>query len=440
MRLLIAAVALVLLASDVTGRAPAIGKEPVALTREDQAFLDDLEQRSFRFFDKQADPTTGQVRDRARADGSVHDANNRDVASIAATGFGLTSLCIAAERGWLPRQTAVGRARTTVRFLERVMPHEHGWFHHFVNAKTGERVWQSEVSSIDTALLIAGVLSVRQCFRDDPELTRSADTVYRRIDFGWMRNGDPALLSMGWKPESGFLSARWEHYCELMILYLLGIASPTHPLPAASWYAWQRPTVRFEQYSFIGAADPLFVHQYSHAWIDFRGRREARAPHIDWWENSVAATRAHKAFCLSLSRRFPAYAGDIWGITASDGPHGYQAWGGPPEHGPIDGTVVPSAAGGSLMFVPEITLPALKAMKAKFGGTIYGIYGFADAFQPQTGWVNRDVLGIDVGITLLSAENLRTGAVWRWFMANREIPKALDSVGLMELVGTAPNR
>jgi hypothetical protein len=421
-----------LLALSVPGPIASTEKRSYALTREDEAFLEDLERRSFRYFDKQADPTTGQVRDRARADGSAHDANNRDVASIAATGFGLTGLCIAAERGWLPRQAAVDRARATVLFLERRMPHEHGWFHHFVNARTGERVWQSEVASIDTALLMAGVLSVRQCFDSDAELTRSADAVYRRIDFGWMRNGDPSLLSMGWKPESGFLSARWEHYCELMILYLLGIGSPTYPLPAAAWDAWRRPTVRFENYSFVGAADPLFVHQYSHAWVDFRGRRESREPHIDWWENSVTATRAHKAFCLRLAKRFPGYTDEIWGITASDGPHGYQAWGGPPEHGPIDGTVVPAAAGGSLMFAPELTLPALRAMKAKFGNRIYGLYGFADAFQPQTGWVNADVLGIDVGITLLSAENLRTGAVWRWFMANGEIPKALDGVGLKQ--------
>jgi hypothetical protein len=436
-RVVAAVVAFSVLAPNIAAQGPGTARRTFTLAAEDEAFLEDLEQRAFRFFDKQADPITGQVRDRARADGSVHDANNRDVASIAATGFGLTALCIAAERGWLPRSAAVDRARTTVLFLERRLPHEHGWFHHFANAKTGERVWQSEVSSIDTALLMAGVLSVRQCFHEDGELTRSADAVYRRIDFGWMRNGDPALLSMGWKPESGFLDARWDHYCELMILYLLGIASPTHPLPAASWNAWRRPTVRFEQYSFVGAADPLFVHQYSHAWVDFRGRREAHAPHIDWWDNSLIATRAHKAFCLSLSKRFPGYTNNVWGISASDGPHGYQAWGGPPEHGPIDGTVVPAAAGGSLMFVPEITLPALKAMKAQFGDRIYGIYGFADAFHPQTGWVNRDVLGIDIGITLLSAENLRTGAVWRWFMANQEIPRALNSVGL---VGTGPNQ
>jgi hypothetical protein len=400
------------------------------LSPEDTAFLDDLQRRSFRFFEEQADPTTGQVRDRARTDGSPHDANHRDIASIAATGFGLTGLCIAAERGWMPRDEALARARTTVRFLANRMPHEHGWFHHFVDAKTGARAWKSDVSSIDTALLMAGVLSARQCFSNDAALVGAAELVYRRIDFKWMRNGDPYLLSMGWKAESGFLEARWEHYCELMILYLLAIGSPTHAIPPAAWYAWSRPTVSFEGYSFIGGADPLFVHQYSHAWVDFRDRRESRAPHIEWWQNSITATRAHKAFCLSLARRFPSYIDELWGITASDGPSGYQAWGGPPAHGPIEGTIVPAAPGGSLMFTPAITLAALKAMKAKHGAMIYGRYAFADAFNPATGWVDPDVIGIDVGITLVSAENLRTGAVWKWFMANPEIPTAMEIAGL----------
>jgi hypothetical protein len=314
------------------------------------------------------------------------------------------------------------------------MPHEHGWFHHFLDARTGERVWTSEVSSIDTALLMAGVLSARQCFSDDAPLVEAADVVYRRIDFKWMQNGAPGLLSMGWKPESGFLNARWDHYCELTILYLLAIGSPTHPIAPEAWYAWRRPTISFKGYSFIGGPDPLFVHQYSHAWVDFHGRRESRPPHIDWWQNSITATRAHKAFCVSLATRFPSYTGDMWGITASDGPSGYQAWGGPPAHGPIDGTIVPAAPGGSLMFTPAISLATLKAMKAKHGATIYGRYAFADAFNPATGWVNQDVIGIDVGITLVSAENLRTGAVWKWFMANQEIPKAMDAAGL-EKVG-----
>ena len=174
------------------------------MTGRREAFLEDLERRSFRYFEEQADHATGQVRDRARTDGSPHDANHRDVASIAATGFGLTGLCIAAERRWLPRQMAAERARTTILFLERRMPHEHGWFHHFVNARTGEREWQSEVSSIDTALLMAGVLSARRCFADDRELRRAADALYRRINFVWMRNG-------GDMPGSQRYGLQWAH-------------------------------------------------------------------------------------------------------------------------------------------------------------------------------------------------------------------------------------
>jgi hypothetical protein len=311
------------------------------------------------------------------------------------------------------------------------MPQEHGWFFHFVNLHTGTREWQSELSSIDTALLLGGVLSVKRCFDADPDIVRLADAIYHRVDFQWMLAGDPLLLSMGWKPESGFLTGRWDHYCELMILYVLGIGSPTHAIPAASWRAWSRPTMTFQSYTYVSAADPLFVHQYSHAWIDFRGRREREAPNIDWFQNSTIATRAHKAFCLSLSREFPGYTNNVWGITASDSRKGYVAWGGPPRNPAIDGTVVPAAAAGSLMFAPAITLPVLREMRSRFGARIYGRYGFTDAFHPTDGWVNPDVIGIDLGITLLSAENLRTGRVWEWFMKNPEIVQALDRAGVV---------
>jgi hypothetical protein len=235
---------------------------------------------------------------------------------------------------------------------------------------------------------------------------------------------------MGWKPESGFLEARWKHYCELMVLYLLGIGSPTHALPATSWQAWERPAMRFREFHYISHSDPLFVHQLSHAWVDFRGRREPRPPRIDWWENSKVATRAHKAFCRDLAREFPGYEEHVWGITASDSAKGYVAWGGPPRHPAIDGSVVPCAAAGSLMLTPDITLPVVRTLATRWGERVYGRYGFVDAFHPTNGWTNPDVIGIDVGITLLSAENLRTGAVWRWFMANPEIPRALEAVGL----------
>ena len=401
------------------------------LTAADDALLEDLSKRSFMFFWEQADPVTGIVRDRSRTNGSPVDTNARDVGSIASVGFGLSGLCIAAERGWVPRQAAVDRARATLRFFAGKMENQRGWFFHFVNLRTGSREWSSELSSIDSALLLAGVLTVRQCFADDGEVRQLGETIYRRVDFNWMLAGNPHLLSHGWKPESGFLASRWDHYCELMIVYLLAIGSPTHPIPAESWRAWRRPTVTFETYSYVGGPPPLFVHQYAHAWVDFRGWRERDAPAIDWFENSASATRAHKAFCLSLAKEFPTYTDTMWGITASDSRKGYVAWGGPPREGPIDGSVVPSAAAGSLMFVPDITLPVVREMRERFGDRIYGRYGFADAFHPGDGWVNPDVIGIDVGITLLSAENLRTGRVWQWFMKNAEIPAAMERAGLI---------
>jgi hypothetical protein len=296
---------------------------------------------------------------------------------------------------------------------------------------TGAREWQSELSAIDTALLLGGVLTARRCFDANPDVARLADAIYRRVDFTWMLAGSPAVLSHGWKPESGFLPGRWDHYCELMILYLLGIGSPTHSIPPASWRAWSRPTMQFQTFTYVSAPDPLFVHQYSHAWVDFRGRAETDAPRIDWFQNSVTATQAHKAFCLSLAGEFPGYGDNVWGITASDSRKGYTAWGGPPRHKDVDGSVVPAAAGGSLMFDPAITLAALREMHRRFGERIYGRYGFTDAFHPADGWVDPDVIGIDLGITLLSAENLRTGRVWTWFMQNPEIATALDRAGVV---------
>lgn len=401
------------------------------LGTRDNAFLEDLERRSFRYFQEQTDSQTGLVLDRARTDATIHDEAHRNTASIAATGFGLTAWCIAADRGWVPKKEAQTRVRKTLEFFAERAHHEHGWFWHWMNWRTGERVWQSEISSIDTALLLGGVLTAKQYFRGDSDIVRFATKIYERIDFPWMQNGHPMLISMGWRPETGFLKNYWDHYCEHAIIYVLGIGSPTYPLPAASWYAWRRDAMKYGSYSYISWRDPLFVHQYSHAWIDFRGRRENRKPFTDWFENSVIATRAHKQFCLDLAQEFPGYTENIWGISASDSAKGYVAWGGPPRHEAIDGTVVPCAAGGSLMFAPDLTLPALREMKAKFGDKIYGRYGFVDAFNPNTGWVNPDVIGIDVGITLLSAENLRSGNVWRWFMHNKEIPRALQLVGLV---------
>jgi hypothetical protein len=398
----------------------------------DQSFLDDLQHRSFQYFWEQADPNTGLVPDRARTDNSLLDENHRNLGSIAATGFGLTALCIGAEHGWITAEQARERTRITLHFFANQATQQHGWFYHWLDTKSGERRWQSEVSSIDTALLLAGVLTARQYFFTDPEISRLATNIYTRVDFRWMLNGHPLLLSHGWKPETGFLKPRWDTYSEDTILYLLAIASPTHSISPRAWAALWRDRYRYDGYQYFTTIGvPLFMHQYAHAWIDYRKRREVGGDHIDYFENSVNATLAHRSFCMRLVSDFHSFGPNIWGITASDSAKGYLAWGGPPRDPQIDGTIVPSAAGGSLMFTPELSLSALQTMHEKFGERVYGRYGFVDAFNPQTGWVDSDVIGINVGIILLSAENMRTGNLWRWFMGNLEIPQAMRQVGLV---------
>lgn len=401
------------------------------ISKEDDRFLEDLSKRSFQYLWEQSDPNTGLTLDRTTTDGTRKPVREGYVmASSAATGFALTGLCIAADRKWVTRKQAIERARTMLKFYAQRSPHKEGWFYHFTNQADGKRHRNSEISSIDTALLLGGVLTVKQCFRKDKEIVRLADAIYDRIDFKWMLDGDKYLLSHGWRDESGFARFRWARFSEHQIIYILAIASRTKPIPAEAWYAWERNPVEYGKYKWYSGGAPLFVHQYPQAWLDLRGRKDSREPFVDYYQNSITATRAHREFCLSLKSEFPGYSENLWGISASDSATGYVAWGGPPRHRRIDGSVVPYTAAGSLMFTPDISLPALKEMKAKYGDKIYGKYGFADAFNPNNGWVNPDVIGIDIGITLIGAENLRSGKVWHWFMQNKEIVDALDRVGL----------
>jgi hypothetical protein len=407
---------------------PAFAQRRVAVVRRsDQQFLEDLSHTAFLFFWERASPKTGLVMDRSL---NSDKPDQRNVASSAATGFGLTALCIAADRGWMDRAVLRERARRILDFYASKSVHEHGWFYHFVDADTGARVWNCELSSIDTTLLLAGVLTAKQYFADD-EISKLADAIYARIDWRWMLAGHPTLLSMGWKPESGFLNSRWDHHCELLILYLLGMGSPTTALPAASWTAWARRKISYKGWTYISGAPPLFVHQFSQAWIDFRNRRESTGDRVNWFVNSLDATNAHREFCVELGKTdFPGcYDERQWGITASDSAKGYVAWGGPPRDGPIDGTLVPCAAGGSLMFAPGVCASALKHVKEQYADRAWNRYGFVDAFHPVNGWTDPDVIGIDLGITLLSAENARTGKVWTWFMRNPEIQRAMELAG-----------
>ena len=404
-----------------------------ALSKADEALLEDISHASFLFFWEQSDPNTGITRDRTRLDGKPNDYPRRDVGSTGATGFGLTALCIGAERGWITRAEARERTLRTLRFYADKAKDEHGWFYHFINVVTGDRDGTSEVSVSDSTWLFAGALTARQYFSEDPEIARLADKIYKRVDYEWIRNGHPYLMSHGYRPESGLITFRYEKYCQLALMYLMGIGSPSaKPLPPESWYAWQRNPNSYAGYKYIGTS-LLWTYQYPFAWADFRGRHEARGTHVDWWENAITATRAHRQFCIDLKPKFPGYSEDIWGITSSAAdPRGYKAWGGPPATKNIDGTVVPCAPAGSLMLTPDISLAALHAMKKQFGDKIMGRYGFTDAFNPNDGWVCPDVIGIDVGITLLSAENLRTGFVWKWFMKNPEIQRAMALAGLVK--------
>jgi hypothetical protein len=389
------------------------------LSNEDDQFLEELEKAEFQFFWEQTNPQTGLIKDRCNTRQEDHSI----VASIASTGFGLTALCIGERRGYVSSIEARERVITTLRFMWEKMPNHRGFFYHYANALTGERIWDSEISSIDTALLLCGVLTCREHFRS-PQVTRLATDIFNRVEWNWLSE-DTDLLPHGWSKETGFLPYRWDWYSELMAMYLLGVGASHYPLPVEVWQAWKRPTFEYEGLRYIGSYAPLFVHQYSQAWFDFRGKRDQ---YIDYFKNSIIATEVHRRFCLELSKRFPDYSEDLWGITSSDSQHGYVVWGGPPEMGPIDGSVVPSAAGGSLVFMPQETLRVLKNIRNRYGSA-WSKYGFVNAFNPLTGWYDTDVIGIDTGITMLMAENLRTGFVWETFMKSPEAQRGLDRAG-----------
>jgi hypothetical protein len=387
----------------------------------DDQFLDQIERATFQFFWEQASATTGLVKDRALAAGT----DSRTDASIASTGFGLTALCIGHKRGYGDPAQIQSRVAATLDFLANQQTNVNGFFYHFIDMNTGARVRSSEVSSIDTSLLLCGVLACRQYFQD-AQIQSLATQIYNRVNWPWMLNGG-AAFSMGWTPENGFITSRWDTYSELMMIYLLAIGSTTNPVPVSSWDAFTRPTLTYQGLTYITNLEaPLFIHQYSHAWFDFRNKSDKYA---NYFNNSVSATNAHKLFCLSLQSQFSDYQSNLWGITASDSASGYVVWGGPPAMGPIDGSVVSCAAGGSLAFASSDCLAVLRNIRSQYP-LAWQRYGFVDAFNPLSGWYDPDVIGIDAGITMLMAENQRSSFVWNTFMSNPEAQNAFAAVGL----------
>ena len=444
-----------------------------ALTAEDEVFLDTLQHRTFRWFWETTDPETGLVPDRYPT---------RAFSSIAAIGFGLPAYGIGAARGYVTRQQAAERTLTTLRFLytrpqgpEQVGTAGYrGYFYHFLEYDDGTRFRNTELSTIDTALLMAGVLFSREYFDGDDAAERDirayADSLYQRVEWPYFTRGpdDPRLM-MGWYPATEFGRAYWEGYNEGMVLYLLSLGSPTHALDEAVWPAW---TGTYEWEDFYGYEHvnftPLFGHQYSHLFVDFREIRdewmreksaELGEPY-DYFENSRRATLGQRAYAQANPLGWRGYGGDVWGLTASDGPadgafefngerrpfHTYWARGASADGVRDDGTIAPTAAGGSLPFAPRATLDALKAMAERYPGTLWtDDYGFRDAFNPSftfrdanikqnsevtdEGWFDHDYLGIDQGPILIMAENLRTGLVWETLKQSPYLVRGLQRAG-----------
>ncbi|HEX5724007.1 MAG TPA: glucoamylase family protein [Longimicrobiaceae bacterium] len=429
-----------------------------------EAFLDTVQERTFRWFWETTNPRNGLVPDRWPTP---------SFSSVAAVGFGLTAYLVGVERGWVTRDQAAERTLTTLRFFWEapqgdqpagVIGHR-GLFYHFLNMETGHRFERVELSTIDTGLLMLGVLSAAEYFdRDDPREERIralADSLYRRVDWAWAATPRPPLISMGWNPEQGFIPHDYRGYNEAMFLYVLALGSPTHPVQPAAWTAYTA-TNRWAE--FYGQAHvnfaPLFGHQYSHAWIDFRGIQDAymRGRGIDYFENSRRAALAQRAYAIANPGGWDGYGPDVWGLTASDGPRDtviviggrprqlwtYRARGAAAGEVQDDGTLAPTAAGGSVPFAPEIAIPALAAMRARWGDHLFQRYGFLDAFNPTlkepmplqhgrivpgVGWFDGDYLGIDQGPIILMIENHRSELVWRLMRGNEHVVRGLCRAG-----------
>lgn len=484
------ALAVALLAAGISGAAagcvrPPVGARPTPAATPaayrpapaDSAFLDTLQRRTFDWFWDTTNPRNGLTPDRWPT---------RSFSSIAAVGFALSAYPVGVERGWVSRDSARARVLATLRFFWTAPQGPEpagtagyrGFFYHFLDAETGRRFARVELSTIDTALLLAGMLACREYFAGagagDQEVRALADSIYRRVDWDWARDGRP-LVSMGWRPEPapdenprGFIESSWFGYTEAMLLYALAFGSPTHPIDARrAWAEWTR-TYKWDTFGgqrYVQFA-PLFGHQYSHVWIDFRGvldsaaraRRAAGDAGWDYFENSRRATLAQRAYATRNPGGWRGYGPDAWGLTASDGPldstlavdgsartfHTYWARGAGTDELNDDGTLAPTAAGGSIPFAPEVAVPALAAMRRAYGAPLFGRYGFVDAFNPTlrsavpvpqgrvvpgVGWFDTDHLGIDQGPIVLMIENYRTGMLWRLMRGSPYVVRGLCRAG-----------
>ncbi|HMS56487.1 MAG TPA: glucoamylase family protein [Fimbriimonadaceae bacterium] len=404
-----------------------------------QALLDDLSRRAVRYFWEQSEPTTGLTRDRGpNVPGGT--PNNPNISSIAATGYALASNAIGAHRGWLDRRQALQRSITTVTTVLNKVQGNKGWYYHFYDWRTGVRQWNSEVSSIDSAIFFAGMLIAERGFKD-PKFSALTKQVMSRVDWSWMLTDGgarPNSLSFchGWKPETGFLPHRWASFCEHVFLYVL--AYGFYPaMPQGSWAAWARPLVQYRGVDLL-VGGPLFMHQMSQGFFDFRDTRDPLG--YDYFVESTNATIANRKYCIDNPQNFAGYGWNIWGLSACDIPGGYGAQGAP---GWIsdNGTLAPAAAVASVMFTPEASIRAGEQFLRDYPES-YGQYGFTTGINPTQAWRSPDVIGIDLGQLLLCIENARDGLPNRWMHERPETARAFKRIGIRKTVeqGVRPLR
>jgi hypothetical protein len=403
-------------------------QEPAAVDHD--SFLNEVEQSAFRFFEDHHNPHNGLVRDSAP---NRPGATTNSPASIAGVGFALTAYPVAVERGWMSRASAYELTVRTLEFFLNNAEQHKGFFFHFLNFETGERVNHSELSPIDTALFLAGALFAAEYY-NDAKIRDLVRQVYERVDFSWMLNKGKTF-ALSWSPETGFNKARWDHFDESLLLYVLAIGSPTHPIPVESWREILRPVGSYRDYRMI-QMPPLFTHQYPHIWLDLQDQNDGLA---DYFQNSVNASRANRAFCIDQASKFAGYGPNLWGLSASDGPSGYRAYGAPPGWTVLhDGTIAPTACGSSIVFTPQESIACLENIRTYYSDAMWGPYGFSDAMNVGKGWFSDKVLAIDQGPLLLMIENYRTGLIWRIMGKSAPIQAALKKIGFQKGVLSLP--
>jgi len=398
----------------------------------DDEFLDLLEKKAFKFYYDHQNLKTGLF----------NDASGGGDASIASTGFGLTALCVGAERGWIGKEEALKRVELAIdAFLpsgigkEPLASGKYGFFYHFLDINTGKRAGKSEISTVDTAILVCGAITAGEYFGE--VIKEKAETLYRRVEWNKFLCTEEGpcknLFSMGWSPERGFLSSNWDFYTdEVILIALLAIGSPTYPCDSETFYAWARMEGSYEGgkpfiYSWHGA---LFSYQYAHVWFDLRDMVDKKG--VDWFENSVNATLANRQFCIDNQDKFKGYGPNSWGITSMDRPSAYTMHFGTPPTGSgepqYDGTISPTGPAGSIIFTPYLSLSALKYIYLNYL-KMWGGYGLRDSFDLDSNWYSQTYYGIGVAMILFPIENFRSGFIWKQFMKNEHVIEALSKAG-----------